>query len=146
MLPKKSLPTPSTVTLSSIAKNLVNQEIARVIGPEGAMLCLKIAAHLQLIHPLYRQYFDLVDKGEIQLETMRKYFSDEAWAKLGNPQKRALEKYIRQEVEKTRVQIAAHMFQLDDNEREMRTLSPAGQEALAHVLRELTGEEASDEC
>jgi hypothetical protein len=142
---KKPLPTPSTATLSSIAKNLVDQEITRIIGPEGAIVCLKISAYLQLVHPLYQQYYDLVDKGEITLETIRGYFSAEAWAKIGNPQKRMLEKFIRQEVQKTRELIAVHMFQLDDNEREMRTLSPAGKEALAVVLRELTGEEAASE-
>lgn len=138
---KPNLPTPGTAALAKIARNLVNQEVARIIGPAGAQLCLKISAHLQLVRPLYQQYFDLVDKGEIDLATIQGYFSAEAWAKLGNPQKRNLEKFVRQEVERTRQLIAAHMFQLDDNERELSTLSPAGKVALAVVLRELTGEE-----
>lgn len=142
---KKALPTPGTNTLEKIARNLVNQEVARIIGPAGAQLCLRISAYLQIIRPLYQQYFDLVDEGEIDLATIQGYFSPEAWAKLANPQKRTLEKFVRQEVERTRQLIAAHMFQLDDNERELSTLSPAGKAALAIVLRELTGEEVASE-
>jgi hypothetical protein len=142
----KPLNTPSIDKLAKIAANLVDQEITRIIGPEGAIVCLKISGLLQMVLPLYQQYFDMVDQGEINLETIQKYFSERAWAMLGTPQRKILEKCIKQEVEKARKQIAAHMFQLDDNDRQARKLSPAGQQALAHVLLELTGEvEAREE-
>ena len=141
---KPALKTPSNDTVSQMARLIVSKEVSRIIGPAGAHQLIRIGALLLQIRPLYQAYFDAVDQGVIQLETVKHYFSPELWALMSQPKLRTLEAGIRKEVESVKKQISGHMAYLNKNAQELATLTPAGQAALELVLRELTGEAADN--
>lgn len=138
------LQTPTNETVARMAAIIVSKEVTRILGPKGAMELMKIAALNQLIHPRYRAYYDAVDKGEIHLESVKHYFSPDAWAMLSNPKRRTLEAAIRKEVEKVKKNIHTHMLYLHQNDVELATLSAEGQAMLQQALLELTGEGAGE--
>jgi hypothetical protein len=138
---KPALKTPTNDAVAKMAPIIVSKEISRLLGTEGAQQLIRIGAHMLQIKPLYEAYFDAVDAGTINLETIRNYFSPEAWAMLQTPAKlRALETAIRKEVENVKKIIGGHMAYLNKYAQQLETLGPEGQAALQLVLLELTGE------
>ena len=131
--------TPNNDAVAQMAGLIVNKEITRMLGPTGARALMKIGALLQLVHPLYKDYYDVVDKGVIQLETIAGYFSPEMWAKMSSAKKRQLEAAIRKDVERTKKQVHEMSMVLWQNDKELATLSEKGQAALAFVMKELMG-------
>lgn len=137
---KTTLKPPANNAVSQMAAIIVSKEVSRLLGPEGALKLMKIAALLKMIHPLYQFYYDAVDQGSIQLETVKHYFGAEAWAKMSTPKRKLLAVGIVKEVESVKQQVYTHMLYLHKNDAELATLSPSGQAALELVMRELTGE------
>lgn len=131
--------TPNNDAVAQMAELIVKKEITRMLGPAGGLTLMKIGALMQLIHPLYKHYFDVVDTGVIQLETIQGYFSPAMWAKMSNAKKRLLEVGIRKEVEHQKKQIHNMAMVLWENDTQLATLSPKGQAALGFVMQELMG-------
>jgi hypothetical protein len=132
--------TPNNPQVSKMAALIVNKEISRMVGPNGALGLVRLGALLKLVHPLYRAYYDTVDKGEIHLDQVQQYFSPEAWALMTRPKRELLEAGIKKEVERIKKQIQAMMLVLHQNDTDLATLTGPGQAALELVMQELMGE------
>jgi hypothetical protein len=131
--------TPNNDAVAKMAELIVKKEITRMLGPAGGLALMKIGALLQLVHPLYKHYYDVVDTGVIQLEDVAKHFSKEVWAAMTSAKRRTLESAIKKEVGRQKQQIHNMAMVLWENDTQLATLSPKGQAALSFVMQELLG-------
>lgn len=134
---------PNNDSVARMAALIVNKEISRLVGPTGALGLMKIGALVKLIHPLYRAYYDVVDKGEIHLNDVQRHFSPAVWAAMPTAKRRQLAAGIRKEAEQLKAQIHQMMLVLHKNDTQLATLTGKGRAALDLVMAELMGEEAA---
>lgn len=140
MASKPSIKVPNNDAVAEMARLIVKKEIGRMIGTKGARGLMRISAILSLVHPEYRAYYDILDKGEIKLDTIYKHFSPEVWAAMPTAKRRTLEAGIKKEVELVKKRIHEMSMVLWQNDTELSTLSLKGQAALQLVMSELMGE------